>query len=194
MIGFPVAIVFSNAFEWYAHKYWLHEYARQNRFSPFFSHMRHHKAVRLNEFHDERYERTFMTDQDVYIEKTQLLLLCAVTTVVAPVAPFFTLGTYYGAWNYYRQHQRAHNEPEWGKANLPWHYDHHMNANQDANWCVTRPWFDYIMGTRIKPDPEAGESNPLGMRLPAALERPLNRLANRWLPASYEYAEPAPAQ
>ena len=28
------------------------------------------------------------------------------------------------------------------------HYDHHMGADQDANWCVTRPWFDWIMGTR----------------------------------------------
>src|SRR5690349_15746488 len=30
----------------------------------------------------------------------------------------------------------------------PWHYDHHMGPNQHANWCVTRPWFDQLMGTR----------------------------------------------
>ena len=23
-----------------------------------------------------------------------------------------------------------------------------MGPNQDANWCVTRPWFDILMGTR----------------------------------------------
>jgi hypothetical protein len=23
-----------------------------------------------------------------------------------------------------------------------------MAPNQDANWCVTKPWFDQIMGTR----------------------------------------------
>jgi hypothetical protein len=23
-----------------------------------------------------------------------------------------------------------------------------MGPNQEANWCVTRPWFDVIMGTR----------------------------------------------
>ena len=50
-----------------------------------------------------------------------------------------------------------------GKKAIPWHYDHHMNTNQDANWCVTRPWFDYIMGTRIKANPELAESNPLGI-------------------------------
>ena len=34
------------------------------------------------------------------------------------------------------------------REHLPWHYDHHMGPNQEANWCVTRPWFDYVMGTR----------------------------------------------
>jgi hypothetical protein len=23
-----------------------------------------------------------------------------------------------------------------------------MGANQDANWCVSYPWFDWILGTR----------------------------------------------
>ncbi|RCW70847.1 hypothetical protein DET61_1045 [Marinobacter nauticus] len=40
-----------------------------------------------------------------------------------------------------------------------------MNTNQDANWCVTRPWFDYIMGTRIKANPDLAECNPLGVKL-----------------------------
>ena len=53
-----------------------------------------------------------------------------------------------------------------GKKAIPWHYDHHMNTNWDANWCVTRPWFDYIMGTRIKANPDLAECNPLGVKLP----------------------------
>ncbi|ERS10046.1 MULTISPECIES: hypothetical protein [Marinobacter] len=52
-----------------------------------------------------------------------------------------------------------------GKKAIPWHYNHHMNTNQDANWCVTRPWFDYIMGTRIKANPDLAECNPLGVKL-----------------------------
>ena len=36
---------------------------------------------------------------------------------------------------------------------FPWHYDHHMGPNQNANWCVTRPWMDIVMGTR---EPYAG--------------------------------------
>lgn len=189
MIGFPVAVVFSNAFEWYAHKYWLHEYAREHRNSPFFAHIRHHKRVRTNDFADTSYTATFLQNEGIYFEKSSLVALCAVTGVVAPVAPFFTLGTWYCAWNYYRQHSRAHRDPDWAREHLPWHFDHHMNANQDANWCVTRPWFDYIMGTRVKPDPAGGETNPLGLRLPAVVERPVNRLARRLLPRSYARLE-----
>jgi sterol desaturase/sphingolipid hydroxylase (fatty acid hydroxylase superfamily) len=53
------------------------------------------------------------------------------------------LAAWYSAGNYYYIHRRAHLEPEWAKRKIPWHYDHHMNSNQDANWCVTKPWFDY---------------------------------------------------
>jgi len=132
MLGFPIAILGANAFEWYAHKVWLHEYPSKHR-----------------------------------------------------NAPFFTLGAYYSAWQYWSKHSKAHLDPEWAKQNLPWHYDHHMNSNQNANWCVTRPWFDYIMGTRIVGDPEIAESNPLGMNLPGWVERPVNLVARRVLPKAF---------
>ena len=38
----------------------------------------------------------------------------------------------------------------WCKEKLPWHYDHHMGKNQDANWGVTTDWVDKILKTRIK--------------------------------------------
>ena len=84
-----------------------------------------------------------------------------------PVAPFFTLTTYYCAWNYWHVHSQSHLDPEWGKKKIPWHYDHHMNTNQDANWGVTKPWFDYIMGTRVISSADLQESNPLGIKLNA---------------------------
>ena len=40
-----------------------------------------------------------------------------------------------------------------------------MNTNQDANWCVTKPWFDYIMGTQVISSPDLQESNPLGIKI-----------------------------
>jgi sterol desaturase/sphingolipid hydroxylase (fatty acid hydroxylase superfamily) len=54
----------------------------------------------------------------------------------------------YGLVDYYRKHKRAHLDPAWAREHLPWHYDHHMAPDQDANWCVTHPFFDHVMGTR----------------------------------------------
>jgi sterol desaturase/sphingolipid hydroxylase (fatty acid hydroxylase superfamily) len=62
-----------------------------------------------------------------------------------------------------------------GKRTIPWHYDHHMNSNQDANWCVTRPWFDYVMGTRVVSSADLKEANPLGLPLPAPLSKALTQ-------------------
>ena len=57
-----------------------------------------------------------------------------------------------GAWTsavlYYTVHRKAHVDPAWGRRWLPWHVDHHMAPNQEANWCVTFPLFDWILGTR----------------------------------------------
>ena len=52
MIGFPIGVLAANAIEWYAHKKIRREYPRRFRESPFFSHTRHHKRVRLNAFID----------------------------------------------------------------------------------------------------------------------------------------------
>jgi len=190
MIGFPIAVVFSNAFEWYAHKYVLHGTPRpgQPRYSPrptnMKSHWAHHKMVRTEGYYDEGYAegwKNWRTRNEIQ----SLLVLTAATTLVAPVAPFFTLGTYYCAAKYYYVHRRSHLDPEWGRKRIPWHYDHHMNTNQDANWCVTRPWFDYIMGTRVIANSEDAETNPLGMKLPRFVEDPLNRVARRLLPRAF---------
>ena len=41
-------------------------------------------------------------------------------------------------------------DPAWMRRYLPWHYDHHLGRNQHANWCVTYPLADYVLGTREK--------------------------------------------
>jgi hypothetical protein len=61
-----------------------------------------------------------------------------------------------------------------------------MNTNQDANWGVTKPWFDYIMGTRVISSPDLQESNPLGIKLPRFIENKLNALARRYVPRAFE--------
>ena len=67
-----------------------------------------------------------------------------------PVAPFFVATVEYSTLRYYRVHKRAHRDPAWARKHLRWHYDHHMGKDQDANWCVTWPWFDWLMGTRVR--------------------------------------------
>lgn len=185
MLGFPIALFVANGFEWYAHKVWLHEFPSRHRDAPFFTHIRHHKRARLNGFRDEGYRHSMWRDQEMFNEKVALIAIAAGVTPLAPVAPFFTLGIYYSTWNYWSRHSKAHLDPAYARERMPWHYDHHMNASQDANWCVTKPWFDYIMGTRVIADAAVAETNPLGVRLPALVEKPLNLLARRLLRKSY---------
>ena len=81
-------------------------------------------------------------------EAAGLILLSMAHLPLAPIAPVFTATLAWSAVDYYRKHKRAHLDPEWAREHLPWHVDHHMGPNPDANWCVTRPWMDVIMGTR----------------------------------------------
>ncbi len=52
-------------------------------------------------------------------------------------------------WAYYFLHRQAHCNHDWAKTYLPWHYHHHM-TNDEVNWCITHPLFDYLMNTRGK--------------------------------------------
>ncbi len=151
----------------------------------FFTHIAHHKRARLNNFHDEGYAESMFKNAEIYNEKTALIGLAGAATVFLPVAPFFTAGLYYGIWNYWRIHAKSHLDPEYAKNRIPWHYDHHMTSNQNANWCVTRPWFDYIMGTRVTTEVSKTETNPLGIQLPHWLEKRVNTFAHKILKKSF---------
>ncbi|HCA5184007.1 sterol desaturase family protein [Acinetobacter baumannii] len=185
MLGFPLGIFVANGLEWYFHKVWLHEFPTKYRNSPFFTHIAHHKRARLNNFHDEGYAESMFKNAEIYNEKTALIGLAGAATVFLPVAPFFTAGLYYGIWNYWRIHAKSHLDLEYAKNRIPWHYDHHMTSNQNANWCVTRPWFDYIMGTRVTTEVSKTETNPLGIQLPHWLEKRVNTFAHKILKKSF---------
>ena len=109
----------------------------------------HHNSSSKHGFYDTNYEMPLFSNSAPGKETLALTALVALHLPLLPVAPFFTATLCYGAYNYYQKHKKAHNDPEWARENLPWHYDHHMGPDQDANWCVTKPWFDEIMGTRI---------------------------------------------
>ena len=92
-------------------------------------------------------------------------------------APFFVATVWACSVNYYRAHRRAHLDPRWAREHLPWHYDHHMGRNQNANWCVTHPFFDNLMGTRreflgVQPSAPDAAGVPVEARERAAATSP----------------------
>lgn len=161
MIGFPLALLYANALEWGLHRWVLHGLGRKRTSFFAFHFHEHHRASRKNGMRDAAYERPIFSWRDggpkLDAQNKEILSLLGIGVLHAPllpVAPWFYAGLAYAGLNYYRVHRRAHLDPEWARTNLPWHVDHHMGPNQDANWCVTKPWFDIVMGTRIASEAE----------------------------------------
>jgi len=148
MLGFPLAFVYANAAEWWIHKNVLHGPGKKRESFWSFHFHEHHNASRRHDMVDEAYTSRPMGWNAQGKEALGILGLAAIHTPLAPVAPGFVLGVWCSAALYYRRHKKAHLDPEWGRKHIPWHVDHHMGPNQDANWCVTFPWFDHVMGTR----------------------------------------------
>lgn len=189
--GFLVGLVVANGFEWVAHKYVLHGTHRTGkpRYSPvpdsMKSHWEHHREVRKTTFLDHGYVEGISN----WRTKNEIVSLAVVATVAGglfyPVSKGMAAAAVYSACNYYYIHRRAHLEPEWAMKKIPWHYNHHMNSNQDANWCVTKPWFDYILGTRVISSEDLQEQNPLGIALPQSVSKILNSVASSYFPAKW---------
>jgi len=149
MIGIAAGLLYSNATEWLVHKYVLHGPGKKKGSFWSFHFHEHHRAARQNNHIDAAYERPLLGWHGQSKEALGLAMLTAAHLPLFPIAPLFTSTLVYSAVDYYRKHKRAHLDPDWARSHLPWHYDHHMGPNQDCNWCVTRPWFDHIMGTRV---------------------------------------------
>jgi sterol desaturase/sphingolipid hydroxylase (fatty acid hydroxylase superfamily) len=148
MIGIPLGLLYANAGEWALHKYLLHGMGKDKESFWAFHWHDHHRNSRRNEHIDPDYEQSLFAWNAQAKEALGLVGAAVVHAPLFPVAPFFTGAVWFSIYRYYRVHKRAHLEPEWAREHLAWHYDHHMGPNQHANWCVTRPWFDQIMGTR----------------------------------------------
>jgi hypothetical protein len=149
MIGIPLGLVYSNVAEWLIHKHLLHGRGRDKKSFWSFHWHEHHAAARKHEMIDEQYRsERLLAWGPKGKELAALVAGAALHLPLLPVAPFFTLTVWYSAANYYRVHRRSHLDTEWAKTNLPWHYDHHMGRDQNANWCVTKPWADGWFGTR----------------------------------------------
>ena len=148
MIGIPLGLAYHNAMEWVIHKHVLHGRGKHRRSFWSFHFHDHHQAARRRGMSDPDYERGFFQWDARGKEVAALLGAAALHAPLLPLAPWFVATCWYSQLRYYRVHRRSHLDPAWAREHLPWHYDHHMGPNQDANWCVTWPWFDQLMGTR----------------------------------------------
>ena len=156
MIGVPLGIAYSSALEWVIHKHVLHGLGRDKKNFWAFHWHEHHKKARKHDMLDDQYSGSVWKSvlhgsMDARAkEALGLLAASALHAPLWPVAPFFTVTVWACAANYYRVHRRAHVDPAWAKEHLPWHVDHHMGRNQDANWGVTLPIIDWLLNTREK--------------------------------------------
>ncbi len=148
MIGVPLGLLYANVGEWLIHKHVLHGLGRKKGSFWDFHWHEHHAQVRRNDHVDPDYERSLLGWNAQTKEALGLLALGLAHVPLLPVAPFFTGAVLWSVANYYRVHKRSHLDPAWAKEHLAWHYDHHMGPDQDANWCVSKPWADLLFGTR----------------------------------------------
>jgi hypothetical protein len=148
MLGVALGLAYANAGEWLLHKYVLHRLGRRR--GSFYSYHwhEHHRQVRQHGLLDPTYARSPFGWHAHGKEALSLAGLALLHLPLAGAAPLFTATVLYGIVDYYRKHRRAHLDPAWARARLPWHVDHHLGPNPEANYCVTRPWFDFVMGTR----------------------------------------------
>ncbi len=66
------------------------------------------------------------------------------------VFPAFALTAISYGFIYMFLHRLTHTYVDFFKKWMPWHYEHHMGKDQNANWCVVCPLMDYMMNTRVK--------------------------------------------
>lgn len=148
LLSVPLALAYSNVMEWLIHKYLLHGVGkRKTSFFSFHWH-EHHRQARRHDMFDAQYVRPLFTWSPQGKEALSVAGLALAHGVLFFWLPLFTLTVWLSALRYYFVHKKAHLDPAWCLKHVPVHYDHHMGTDQNANWCVTSPWFDFVMGTR----------------------------------------------
>ena len=146
-----LGVIVANLIEWIVHKYILHGLGKRKG-SRWSSHWAsHHRKSRHNDHFDEDYLAIFEGGMNEGRQEILGLLLL----VVLQVPTFFIFPWYAGttilmALAYFLVHRKSHLDVEWAKRWVPWHYDHHMGKDQECNWGITLPLWDYILGTRVK--------------------------------------------
>jgi len=140
------AYLYATFLEWAIHKYVLHGLGKnKNSWFNFHWHS-HHKTCRKNANQDDNY-KTFLSSPI----RREILGLYALSMIHLPIyffMPYFYYTLIVCVIRYFYVHQKSHINVEWGRKKVPWHYEHHMGKNQDANWGVTTDIWDTILNTK----------------------------------------------
>ena len=159
MIGVVAGLLYANAVEWAVHRYVLHGLGKRKGSLWSFHWHEHHRNSRRYDMRDPGYETPLLDWNGHGKEVAGIALLMVVHAPLWFVSRSFTAAVLFSGVNYLHRHKKCHLDPEWAKKHMRSHYDHHMGKDQDANWCVSYPWFDWIMGTRIEfPLPARGQA------------------------------------
>ena len=151
LVWILLGLVVGSFIEWFAHRYFLHNFSSRVFSRSHFS--VHHKKCRKNNNFDEDYLRFPPRHIDGGGGEIILLIsLAALTTPTILISFWFWAGLVLHAMIYYYLHRKSHIDSEWGRKWMPWHWDHHMGKDQNYNWGVTNPIFDYVFRTRKKYD------------------------------------------
>jgi hypothetical protein len=145
-----IGLIYVNFVEWVIHKNILHGLGKNKKSIWSFHWKNHHKNVRKYKGLDPVYIKGIRNFNAHTKDLVALVLGVSVHIPVLFYFPAFFWTLVFSAILYYILHRKSHNNVVWARYFLTWHYDHHMGKNQDVNWCVTWPLFDWIMGTRVK--------------------------------------------
>jgi hypothetical protein len=148
---FILGLLYANVGEWLVHKYILHGLGKDRHSFWAYHWYEHHAICGKNSMLDPGYQSIHLTKWNAQTKELSVLTGIALLHVPLLILfPVFTAALYASLMIYYYKHRKAHLNPAWAKHHLPWHYDHHLGGHCSANWCITWPWFDYLMGTRVK--------------------------------------------
>ena len=141
-----IAFFIGSLIEWLAHRFILHNFKIKELSRLHFG--RHHKESRKNMGYDKDYIKFPPTSWKTGgHEIASLFLISVMTLPIFLISGWLWLFLIVHALSYYYLHRKMHLNPTWCKKYFPWHWRHHMGKDQNSNWGVTSPVFDYIFGT-----------------------------------------------
>lgn len=150
VLWFLFGLLVANAGEWSIHKYLLHGLGRHKNSIWAYHWREHHEACFKNAMLDEGY-RHLRLEWNTQTKELAFMLLAVLSQLpFITIAFWYVAGVYLNIGVYYYLHRKSHLNPDWARRHLRWHYDHHLGSFSDANWCITHPFFDYLMATRRK--------------------------------------------